>query len=317
MSRKRRGYSVLILLRGIALLGVILFVSDLLKFFSSQSSPPGILTRSFFGGWFAVKATTYYFAVFLLILAFNKSRETRLLLGSTSPQVSKFMRAVSELAVSGPKILRGRTNLVYLGLAAGGASVLFSTTEPLCFLALAVARLLWLRVRIGTSPVMLYLATGGRKSTARHAGLQEPLRPLRVVALLPIVEFASDYLMSGLELDCLYLPGRDDWREVAFPLIQEAPLIVLDCSPISEGVIAEAEYIRDNNLEHKCIFITSNVKDCELLGAVWKRRPTVCLLKITELEPVIWKIIDSREFPSETRPMVAIAADAVQSRPLR
>jgi hypothetical protein len=250
--------------------------------------------------WVALSYAGFYALLAVVLVRHGRMR----LCSSTSLSRAEMTRIT---LVSHPRelVVGGRILLLLLGLL---GLVGFFSTRSIHLLALpilAISVRIWLGVRISTPPTILYLGTSTNDSVDRHAELKLLASPRRVVSLLDVTRDGRGSSWNHLVLDCLRNQDDDDWWAVVRALINSTPIIVVDGTAATPGVVRERDYLLEHGLAYKTIFVCDEIGRCALLDNTdcAPRRAVLHRLGWSAVQSSLRGIVESRAFPAPDAPI--------------
>ncbi len=140
-----------------------------------------------------------------------------------------------------------------------------------------------------TPPSVLLLGTSRPESIDLRERLERMLHPYRVVVLFDSSVVAplsrTDFQRNLLEWDNLRTSGRSDWRTIVHPLMDSAPVLVVDTRIASPAVVEETTRILGrHDLVAKTLFLTEPSGDSSSMEAGSHRTGSASETRVTEGE---------------------------------
>jgi hypothetical protein len=129
--------------------------------------------------------------------------------------------------------------------------------------------------------------------------------PLRVLSAIDIAGRLEARRISELELDCLRAENDDDWWTSIQILAEHAPILVLDATATTPGVVREYQHVINEGLEYKSIFVSGPNGECALCSNVPdKELPArLCLVSEQTALGIVDKILTTGTLPTRERPV--------------
>lgn len=204
----------------------------------------------------------------------------------------------------------GRILIFYFGLFGLAFAFILQEWILLFSVALAISIYIWHIIRISRPPMILILSTSNSRNITMFWNFQMLYRPLRTVALLDTESSINDEISADLALDCLRTTNSDDWWEVIQTLFQIVPVIIIDTSAITLGVIREGQKVLELSYEYKCIFLADRNSEYPLLDLIapslWRQNLKICCATSDEIVELVDKVLNSNSFPSIDNPIKKI-----------
>jgi len=143
------------------------------------------------------------------------------------------------------------------------------------------------------------------------------IAPLRVLSLLDINDPADQRLKSELQLDCLRTENDDDWFLAIYIIAEHAPILILDATATTPGVLREYQHVKDDRLEYKSIFLSGRNGECPLFYELKDsgREHSSTLFVADELTAlaIIKRILASGELPTREQPIGSVPSGTYNS----
>lgn len=195
------------------------------------------------------------FGAFFITLGLWSAAESRRIFRK-GPSSRGFMYAAVRASVFQKNWLYSRARYaIYFSVGALGF-VLFSDYRWLSFSAFALGVTFWLLVKLTNPPFVVLLSTSAEHKLALHLKLKSICSPLRVVAMLDMVDqYEATQKFDSLAFDCVRTVNHDDWRPVIEMILRSAILVVVDLDANTPGVEWEVDFLRRSNMLDKVAFV--------------------------------------------------------------
>ena len=261
--------------------------------------------------WRAASWIALSFACLYWLTALHRRAETIRVLGRYSRSTAAAMERLARASRHEGQVAGGRPLLFLVGAVGVVLLVAFRDPRALSFVALAAGLLFWLRLRISSPPFLLLLSTSTHEAVQRHFNYKRFATPLRVISLLETTGRLEEKLTAELELDCLRTANDDDWFVAVRVLAEIAPILVLDATATTVGVLREYKHVLDEQLEYKSVFISASDGECALMSALEDRRASpesLCVADDEDALRIIDGVLVAGELPTPERPIGGLTA---------
>ena len=253
-----------------------------------------------------------WYSVFYGLVAMHIYIKSRRIIGPISSEIRRIMISLCTVSRMARVVTVSRHLCFYAGLMSVLASFVFANWRLLFVLQLVVVVQAWLWVRISTPPVIILLSSSHPKCIKRHWGYKRLASPLRVVSLLDFDQAHTRH-ETELHLDCLRATNDDDWWKDIAILLNLTPIIIIDTSIVTDGVLREAQYVLSSSLTYKNIFLTGLRGEHPILDRILIEQPidikTLFITDENRALGLVDRLMARSTFPTKENPLKRVSQD--------